>query len=497
MYNINIEYGNSQKISFYSEILIVFVLDNEFKDDQINTIEKATTVTITPKTKEKIIAGCEEIFINNVNNNPETLIIKTIKLDKNFSSDYFRNYFAETINKIYTHKIKTLSIILPEFSYFESYFHDKIDFISSFIEGLHFGNYRFDKYKSNKKNTLDLKVLLQGKPDGNIEKIINDTTLLMNEVSFARDLENEPSNSITPKSFCEVIKERFSSRNISIQEWNEEELISNKMHGLIAVGMGSNNKPKFLKLHYLPETNALKKIVLIGKGITFDSGGISIKPSADMWEMKADMSGAAVVSSVISVCELLKLPLEIICFIPLAENMPSGTALKPGDIITTMSGKTIEVDNTDAEGRLILSDALSIANKESADLIIDIATLTGGIVVALGYFSAGMFTHNDKYAELLYKSGLSTFEKVWRLPLWNEYTDLIKSDFADMKNTGGRWGSAITAAKFLENFVEDASKWVHIDIAGPTFPSDRSSYTKKYMTGFGVRLLVDFLKKLT
>jgi len=494
MYNIKINYQDKNKLITFSDLYLEFVLDDDLKSNQISSIEMKLGIKFSENIKNKILLGLDDVIINNQSNLPEAIIIKLVKIDNNFSSDYFRNYIAKLIKRIYNLHICSLTINIPEFKPFEPYFQDNAYFTTSFIEGLYFGNYKFNKYKSDKKERKNLSVNLLSSID-NLQILIKYTEILMKGVDFARDLENEPSNYITPESFCEIVKEEFKNRDINIEEWGESEIISNRMFGLLAVGKGSNNKPRFLKIQYKPETSAIKKIVLIGKGVTFDSGGISIKPSADMWEMKADMSGAAVVAAVISVCESLNLPIEVLCFIPLAENMPSGTAQKPGDIITTMSGKTIEVDNTDAEGRLLLSDALSLANKENADLIIDVATLTGAVVVALGFFSAGLFTHNDNVAEMIARSGINTFEKVWRLPLWNEYNDLIKSDVADMKNTGGRWGGAITAAKFLENFIEEKSGWVHIDIAGPSFPSERSVYTEKYMTGFGVRLLVDFLSK--
>jgi leucyl aminopeptidase len=229
----------------------------------------------------------------------------------------------------------------------------------------------------------------------------------------------------------------------------------------------------------------------------FDSGGISIKPAQNMWEMKADMSGAAVVAGVILSAVSAKLNINLIGVIPAAENMPSGTAFKPGDIIRTASGKTVEIDNTDAEGRVVLADALDYASKEKPDIILDLATLTGACVVALGDFTAGLFTKNDDLSAKLAASSKTTHERIWPMPMWDDYNKYNKSELADIKNLGGRWGGAVYAAKFLENFVDKKIPWAHLDIAGPAMPNDFSSYTKIYMTGFGVRLLFDYLSRLS
>ena len=270
------------------------------------------------------------------------------------------------------------------------------------------------------------------------------------------------------------------------------------MGGLLAVGAGSKNPPRFIICSYSSGEKTGKRkpyhIVLVGKGLTFDSGGISIKPASGMGEMKADMSGAAVVAGTIISAAKLKLPVDITIVIPAAENMPSGSAMRPGDIVVTSSGKTIEVDNTDAEGRVVLADALHYASKLHQDVVIDLATLTGACVVALGEHVAGLFTKDDTLADGLYTAGQKTFDRLWRMPLWDSYNPLITSDVADVKNVGGRWGGAITAAKFLENWTKDIKSWAHLDIAGPAFPNSSTNYTKTFMTGFGVRLLIEFIE---
>jgi leucyl aminopeptidase len=324
----------------------------------------------------------------------------------------------------------------------------------------------------------------------------------MNGVNFTKDLQNEPANSLLPSDLAKILKARLTNAGVKVTVFDEKEIKKRKMGGLLAVGQGSANKPRFIILEYKPLIKAkerkkkLKKIALVGKGITFDSGGISIKPALNMGEMKADMSGAAVVAGSILAAVKAKLPVEILGVIPAAENMLSGESMRPGDIVTTSSGKTIEVDNTDAEGRLILSDALYYASQHNPDVIIDFATLTGACVVALAQIAAGLFTKSDDLADALYKSGMRTYDRLWRMPMWDDYSKLIESKIADVHNTGPRWGGAVTAAKFLEHFVDEKIPWAHIDIAGPAYESDTNNYTKTFMTGFGVRLVFDYLSSL-
>jgi leucyl aminopeptidase len=247
-------------------------------------------------------------------------------------------------------------------------------------------------------------------------------------------------------------------------------------------------------LDYTPKSKPKATIAIVGKGVTFDTGGISIKPAENMGDMKSDMSGAADVIGAVEIAARLKLPIRVLGFIPATDNKPSGSAQNPGDVLTTYSGITVEVDNTDAEGRLILADALTYAIEHYApDVIIDLATLTGACVIALGYQAAGLFTNNDELAEKLSKAGFRSGEKVWRMPLWDDYDKQIKSEVADVKNTGGRGAGAITAAKFLEKFIGDHKAWAHLDIAGPSFPS-MSPGGAKSSSGFGVRLLAEVLR---
>jgi leucyl aminopeptidase len=267
-----------------------------------------------------------------------------------------------------------------------------------------------------------------------------------------------------------------------------------KMGGLLAVNRGSAEEPRFIVLEYSPK-RAKQHVALVGKGITFDSGGISIKPAEKMEEMKFDMCGAAAVVGTVYAAAKLGLPVKLTGIIASTDNLPSGSAYKPGDIITMMSGKTVEIVNTDAEGRMILGDALHYASQLKPDHILDYATLTGACVVALGSEAAGLFTPHDELAQKLIEAGESVGERLWRLPEWDDYKELIRSEWADMKNSGGRWGGATSAALFLKEFV-DCPSWAHLDIAGTAYAEHENAREAKGATGAGVRVTIAFLESL-
>lgn len=435
----------------------------------------------------------KEVKYYPVDSKPELIIIVKYDTDKKFSNDYFRNYLSGIIEYIYNEEIKNLYLAFPEFKDVEKFFKNKEYLQQSSLEGLILGSYSFEMYKSKQNVSRPLVIHLEG--DKVLSSIVEKVKVITQCIFYARDLANAPSGFLTPDELAESIVKDMKPFGISTKILKEKELLSQGMNGIYAVGRGSSNPPRLIVLHYKPRKKKMK-VCLVGKGVTFDSGGISIKPYAGMSEMKADMSGGAVVAATLISAARLKLPIEIFGLIPAVENMPSGNSFKPGDIIISRSGQSIEVDNTDAEGRIILADALDYAKEEKPDLIIDLATLTGACVVALGEYTAGLFSNNDELAESLFTSGQNTFERVWRMPMWQEYDNLIKSDVADMKNLGGKWGGAISASKFLQRFTDDSIPWAHLDIAGPAIPHDLTNYTKKYMTGFGVRLLVEYLSSL-
>jgi leucyl aminopeptidase len=309
----------------------------------------------------------------------------------------------------------------------------------------------------------------------------------------ARDLVNLPGNHLSAEDLADAAREAGKRGCFEVTVFDRKRITELGMGGLLAVNKGSEEPPTFTIMDYQPKGKIRKTVALIGKGVTFDSGGISIKPAAGMDEMKSDMAGAACVIAVVEAIAKLALPFRVIGLVPATDNMPGGSAQKPGDVITTMSAITVEVGNTDAEGRLILADALTYAKREyDPEVVIDLATLTGACIVALGMKVAGMFSNDDALADDIFRAGQASGEKVWRLPLWDDYAEQIKSDVADLSNTGSKGAGTITAAKFLENFVEGHKHWAHIDIAGPSYAA-KGAGAGSGGTGFGVRLLVDLL----
>jgi leucyl aminopeptidase len=375
----------------------------------------------------------------------------------------------------------------------------------TFVAGCYGGLYRFDRLKSGK---LDKKKS-SGKPKEVAELVLRVDASIIEETekgvaagkivgtcqNMARDLVNLPGNYLLAEDISKAAEESGKKYGYEVTVFHKKEIEALGMGGLLAVNKGSFSPPTFTILDYKPKGKSKAVVALVGKGVTFDSGGISIKPSENMGEMKSDMAGAASVLGAVEAAARLGLPLHIIGLIPATDNMPDGKAQTPGDVITTYSGITVEVGNTDAEGRLILADALTYASeKYKPDVIIDLATLTGACIVALGYSVAGLFSNNDKLADEIFQAGQQSGEKVWRMPLWDLYDEQIKSDVADVNNTGGRGAGSVTAAKFLEKFIEEHKNWAHIDIAGPSF-TPKGGGKVNGGTGFGVSLLVELLKK--
>ncbi|MCK4913135.1 MAG: leucyl aminopeptidase [Planctomycetes bacterium] len=367
-------------------------------------------------------------------------------------------------------------------------------------EGIYFGSYRYDEFVTQSKDArLDsLCVELIEFDSAKTKKLKSgvDAGIIIGKAqSYARTLANRPGNVINPAKLAEIAKEiARNSKELSCTIFDEKQLAAKSMGGILAVGSGSENKPRFIILKYTPKARVANKntIGLVGKAITFDSGGISIKPSNGMQEMKFDKCGGIAVLATMKAIAELKLPINVYGFIPTAENMPSGTSYRPGDIITTFSGKTVEVQNTDAEGRMILCDALSYAAKQNCETIVDIATLTGACAVALGKYMAGLMSNDDKLVKQLQKAAKFSGEKVWHLPSGDEYAKEMKSKIADLKNIGGRWGGACTAAAFLKQFIGDA-KWAHLDMAGVDMFEKPSEFSTAGSSGFGVRLLTTYV----
>jgi leucyl aminopeptidase len=372
--------------------------------------------------------------------------------------------------------------------------------IEAEVEGALLGLYTFKKYKhtntnGNGKGITRIDLLANNTSSASLALAVDHGVALAEATNFARDLVNEPPNVLTPSELANRASAMAKQFDLQCAILDRPEMQKLGMGGLLGVAQGSVEPPKFIILRYLgaPQSDE-KGIALVGKGITFDTGGISLKPAERMHEMKGDMAGAAAVIGAMHAIAVLKPAINVTALVPTTENMPSGTAYRPGDILRIMNGKTIEIVNTDAEGRLVLADALSFAVKEGLSPIIDVATLTGGIVVALGSVMSGIFCNEEVLSNEIIAAGQVAGEKFWLMPLDDEYKEAIQSDIADIKQTGGRYASAATAAKILEQFVGDA-RWAHLDIAGTDFIDTKKTYQEHGATGVAVRTLAEFVLK--
>jgi leucyl aminopeptidase len=374
-------------------------------------------------------------------------------------------------------------------------------FGSAVTDGALLGLYAFDRYKKKSPGTHPppaefIVISESASRTKSMAAGIARTVPVCEATCLARDLENAPGNEIYPETLAAAARASGRKYGYAVTVLDEKKIASLKMGGLLGVARGSRRPPRFIIMEYRGRGASARPVVLVGKGVTFDAGGISIKPAANMAEMKMDMSGSAAVIGTMQAAAALKLPVHLIGLAPATENLPGGNALKPGDILRHYNGLTSEIDNTDAEGRLILADALSYASRYKPSLVIDLATLTGAVVVALGHVATGMLGNNPGVMAELKAAGERTYERVWELPMFDEYDRLIKSDVADVKNTGGRWGGAITGAMFLQRFI-GPYPWVHLDIAGTSIIEESTDYIPRGGSGVGVRLLIDFLRHRT
>lgn len=358
-------------------------------------------------------------------------------------------------------------------------------------------SYRFNKYFEDKKKGKELKIesITFVTPDfSKVQKDFAPLKTLAENIFFTRDLVSEPSNVLNPETYADICK-TLKKEGLEVQIFGEAEMEKLGMHALLGVGQGSYKESKMVIIKWNGGKKGEAPLAFVGKGVTFDTGGISIKPSANMEDMKTDMAGSAVVVGLLRNLAQRKAKVNVVGAIGLVENMPSGNAQRPGDVVRSMSGQTIEVINTDAEGRLVLSDVLHYTNtKFKPKFIVDLATLTGAIIVALADVYAGLFSNDDELSKQLESCGAKTGERVWRFPIGEEYDEMINSDIADMKNVGsGRGAGSITAAQFLHRFV-GKTKWAHLDIAGVAWRGKGDAMAVKGASGFGVRLLDELVK---
>lgn len=424
------------------------------------------------------------------------LLIGLGKMDK-AELDTFRKAAALAATKTAELKAQTLCVCLHQ----NCDHFDAAAMAQAITEGLYFGAYRFDAYLAGDADKSKAKAISAIIVDASATfvsaagKGVKAGAILGAAQNFTRGLANQPASAVTPKFIADEAKKLARQVGLKCTVLDEKQLAAKKMGGIVAVGQGSANKPRLIMLEYKPAKAAKNApaIALVGKAITFDSGGISIKPSEGMQDMKFDKSGGMAVLGAMRAIAQLKPKVRVIGLIPSAENMPSGTAYRPGDIVRMYSGKTVEIHSTDAEGRMVLGDAIAYAEELGCRTIVDIATLTGACVIALGQKRAGVMSNDDGLVEQLKAASKAAGERIWHLPCDDEYVELVKSKIADLKNTAGRWGAACTGAAFISQFVKDA-KWAHLDIAGVgVWGADEG--TAPGSVGFGVRLLTEFVMR--
>ncbi|HYF04286.1 MAG TPA: leucyl aminopeptidase [Patescibacteria group bacterium] len=407
--------------------------------------------------------------------------------------EQLRRSAAAATKRAASMQLKSIAIYLPSF---ENFSNEEV--AQAITEGSRLSQYKFDKYiTTSETKSLSIEQIILWSDDKAVvkeaKKGVEFAKNLADGVQIARDLANAPNCEIYPETLAERVKAAGKEAGFDVEILDKKQITKLKMGGLLGVNQGSTRPPVMIIMKYNGGKKGDAPFGLVGKGVTFDTGGYSIKPAAGMGEMRMDMHGAAtVIGTMVSIAKN-KLPLNVVAIIPATENLISGNAIVPGDVITFMNGKTAEIDNTDAEGRLILADALTYMDTFKPQAVIDLATLTGACVIALGHTTSGMLGTGEEVKAALKESAMRTNEYVCELPIYEEYEELIKSDYADIKNSGGRAAGTITAALFLKHFIGDWP-WVHLDIAGTSIAPKETDYMPKGGTGVGVRLLTDVLK---
>lgn len=484
----------------YSEIstqaLIVFTFDDKHISKEIIVLDQKLDGLISSVIKEdNFKAKNQELLLVNVGKKLNCSKVLLVGLGKRTDFSYLNlqksiGAAAKFLNK---RNVARLAVMLPSIST-KRYPIPKI--IEAIAKGIILADYQYTEFKTNKTEIpsvlKEVIILSQSKL---AEKGIREGRVIAEAINHARDYGNQPSNRATPSYLVEMAHKVATQPRVRCRVLEKKEMEQLKMGAILGVAQGAKHPPKFIILEY--KGNPRKKgwsTVLVGKGITFDSGGISIKPSEKMEEMKYDMSGGGAVIGAMEAIAKLKLPVNVVGLVPALENLPSGEAYKPGDVLVSASGKTIEIITTDAEGRVVLADALHYAQRYKPQAIIDIATLTGFCIIALGTHAAGLMGNNPKLSKKVKEAGMISGEKVWELPLWPEYNDQLKSEVADLKNAGGKEAGTINGAAFLAQFINNYP-WVHLDIAGTSWSTEEKPYLGKGATGYGVQLFVELMRK--
>jgi leucyl aminopeptidase len=407
---------------------------------------------------------------------------------KKFSSFDLRRAAGTAVRALKVRGIRSFAFVAPPSIPAE-------EAVRAIVEGAHVGNFDPDYYRSDRKDQkIDSLTVIANGDKASLEKVANEARIIGESQNFTRDLVNEPSNRMTPTILADRAKKMSAEVGLKCEVYGADKIKEMKMGAFWSVAQGSDEPPALIVMTYEPAGAPAKPVLgLVGKGITFDTGGISIKPADGMEKMKYDMAGGATMIGAMRAIALLKPKVKVIGIVCATENMPSGKAQKPGDVQIAMSGKSIEIINTDAEGRLVLADGLHYAKQLGCTHLVDAATLTGAVVVALGFTNAGIFTNDEEMYNRFKAANLNAGEKMWRLPLDDEYKEQIRSSIADIMNSGGRWGGAVTAAMFLKEFAED-TPWIHLDIAGTAWMEDQKPWIAKGPSGIALRSLVEFVK---
>jgi leucyl aminopeptidase len=404
-----------------------------------------------------------------------------------FTSAELRRVSGAALRHLKTRSLKSIALMLDAK-------YASAEHVEAAVEGALVGDFEPDRYKSDKKDVKLVDRFTVAVPGGGpeLDAGLERGRITAEAQNLTRELANEPANRLTPMRLAESARSTAAAYGLECDVLDQDRMKQLGMGSLLGVAMGSAEPPALIVMKYRPAgaSKSAAHLGLVGKGVTFDTGGISIKPADGMEKMKYDMSGGAAVIGAMRALAQLKPPIPVTALIPAVENMPGSRAQRPGDIVTSLSGKTIEVINTDAEGRLILADAMTYAKRLGCTHLVDAATLTGAVVVALGHINIGAFSNNDALVEQVLQAAREAGEKMWRLPMDDEYKELLKSPFADLANVGGRPGGAITAAWFLSEFA-DGTPWVHLDIAGTAWLDDAKPYASKGPSGVGVRTFVN------
>jgi leucyl aminopeptidase len=474
------------------DTIVCFVTEfNKVSDKTLKSIDGASSGSVTTLLESEEFTGKNgevAVLYNLENYKANRIVLLGLGTKKELSHDSFR----KATGVLSRHKaVTSSSSVLFNFAYY-----DKPDFYQGAIEGLILGSFKYLNFKSSNKEIKTIKELVfavdSRKYLNRLEKATVKGQIIAEGQNLVRELGTIPGNYLNPTMFANRAKQLSSKYKLRCKILGKDEIVKEKMGALLSVSAGSAQPPRFMILEYKGAPANRKPVVLVGKGVTFDSGGISLKQSLGMQDMKGDMCGAASVLAAIVTASRLKIQQNVIALIPATENLPSGTATKPGDIVTSRKGLTIEVINTDAEGRLILADALDYANKFDPQAVIDVATLTGATTYILGSAGIPFMTNNKRLKDRIFNASTATSEKVWELPIWDEHREQMKSSVADLVNSGGRQAGTIAAGAFLEYFIGDYN-WAHIDIASVDQETKGKAYTPKGITGIGMRLLVEVL----